>query len=142
MEARGRTTNRRGQRGASARPRLGWDGYLSVLERRRISPVQRELHVPRLAAVGPTRVGEVSAEQVTGFFLKHARERRLTDWQFRQMVDVVQPLPVDLAQAPVDSARDWDYWKEARPALKGGYATVAARMQAQDCLGLVSPCTR
>lgn len=141
MENRGRTANRRGQRGANARSRLGWDGCLSVLERRRISPVRREWHVPRLVAVRPTRVGEVSVEQVTGFFLKHARERRLTDWQFRQMVDAVQLLPVDLAQAPVDSPLDWDYWKEARSALKGGHATVAARMQAQDCLGRVSPCT-
>jgi hypothetical protein len=111
-----------------------------VLGRRRISPVLREWHVPRLAAVRPTRMGEVSAKQVTGFFLKRARERRLTDWQFRQIVDAVQLLPVDLAQVPVDSAPKLDDWKAGR-ALKGGHATVAARMQDQDCLGLVSPCT-
>jgi hypothetical protein len=32
----------------------------------------------------------------------------LTDWQFRQMVDAVQLLLVDLAQAPVASAFDRD----------------------------------
>jgi hypothetical protein len=85
-----------------------------VLRRRRISPVHRVWHVPRLAAVRPTRTGEVSAKQVTGFFLKRARERRLTDWQFRQIVDAVQLLPVDLAQVPVNSAPkldDWRAWK-------------------------------
>jgi hypothetical protein len=111
-----------------------------VLDRRRIAPVQGDWDVPRLVAVQPTRVGEVSAEQVTGFFLKHARERRLTDWQFRQIVNAVQLVLVDLAQVPVDSAPKFDDWKAGR-ALKGGHATVAARMQAQDCLGLVSPCT-
>ena len=103
--------------------------------------MQGDWHVPRLLAVRPTRVGEVSAKQVTGFFLKHARERRLTDWQFRQIVDAVQLVLVDLAQVPVSSALDWDYWKEARSALKGGHGGVAARMQAPDCLGLGSPCT-
>ena len=79
--------------------------------------MRREWHVPRLVAVRPTRVGEVSAKQVTGFFLKHARERRLTDWQSHQTVDPVQLLPVDLAQASVDSAPKLDYWREAGHAL-------------------------
>jgi hypothetical protein len=86
-------------------------------------------------------MGKMTADQVTGFFLKHARERRLNDWQFRRMVDAVQLVLVDLAQVPVFSALDWDYWKEARSALKGGHGGVAARMQAQDCLGLDSPGT-
>jgi hypothetical protein len=103
--------------------------------------VLREWHVPRLAAVRPTRVGEISAKQVTGFFLKQARERRLTGWQFCQFVDAVQLVLVDLAQVPVFSALDWDYWKETRSALKGGHGRVAARMQAQDFLGFVSPGT-
>jgi len=54
-----------------------------VLERHWISPVQRGWYV-RCAevfagAVRPTRMGDVSAERITGFFLNHARERRLTD---------------------------------------------------------------
>jgi integron integrase len=109
-----------------------------VLERHRISPVQREWYVRRaeafVEAVRPTRMGEVSAEQVTGFFLKHARERRLTDWQFRQMVDAVQLLLVDLAQAPVASALDWDYWKEAGSGLTGEHPTVAARLRPEEAV--------
>jgi hypothetical protein len=64
----------------------------------------------------------------------------LTDWQFRQIVNAVQLVLVDLAQVPVDSAPKLDDWKASR-ALKGGHGGVAARMQAQDCLGLVSPGT-
>jgi integron integrase len=103
------------------------------LERRRISPVQREWYVRHaeafVEAVRPTRMGEVSADQVTGFFLKHGRERRLTDWQFRQMVDAVQLLLVDLAQAPVASELDWDYWKEAGAGLASDHPTVAAELR-------------
>lgn len=84
-----------------------------MLERHRISPVQREWYVRRaetfVEAVRPTWMGEVSAEQVTGFFLKHTRERWLTDWKFPQMVDAVQLLLVDLTQAIVVSALNRDY---------------------------------
>lgn len=93
-----------------------------MLERHRIPPVQREWYVRRadafVEAVRTPRMGEVSAEQATGFFLKHGRERRLTDWQFRQMVDAVQLLLVDLAQAAVVSALIWDYWMEAVAATR------------------------
>ena len=45
--------------------------------------------------------GEMAAERVTGFFLKRPREWRLSERQFPQVVDAVQPLPIDLAQASV-----------------------------------------
>jgi integrase len=41
----------------------------------------------------------------------------LTDWQFRQIVDAVQLLLVDLARAPVASALDWDEREEAGSGL-------------------------
>jgi hypothetical protein len=63
------------------------------------------------------RRGEVSAEKVTGFFLIHARERRLTDWEFRQFVDTAQPLLIDLAQAPGSSAAGEDVWEWGEPDL-------------------------
>ena len=108
---------RRGSQALTRNRVPAWDGDLSVLERHRVSPVRREWYdrgaEAFVEAVRPTRMGEVSAEQVTGFFLKQARERRLTNWQFRQMVDAAQLLLVDVAQAPAASALDWDYWKKA-----------------------------
>jgi hypothetical protein len=47
-----------------------------VLARRRISPVQREWDVPRVMSVRTTQMGELAAKQVTGFFLKRAREQQ------------------------------------------------------------------
>ena len=73
-----------------------------------IFPVQIDRCARHVEALRPTRVGEVSAKQVTGFFLKYAREQRLTDWQFRQFVDVAQLLLIDLAQEPGSSAASED----------------------------------
>jgi len=70
--------------------------------------VQIDRCARHVEALRPTRVGEVSAKQVTGFFLKYAREQRLTDWQFRQFVDVAQLLLIDLAQEPGSSAASED----------------------------------
>jgi len=48
----------------------------------------------------------MAAERITGFFLKRPREWRLSESQFPQVEDAAQPLPIDLAQAPVASATD------------------------------------
>jgi len=59
------------QRREAQRP-SGWDRYLSVLERHRVPASQRQWYVRRVEAfveaVRPTRIGEVSAGQVTAFF--------------------------------------------------------------------------
>jgi hypothetical protein len=55
-------------------------------------------------SVRTTQMGELAAKQVTGFFLKRAREQQLTDWKLRQFVDTAQDLLVDLAQALGPSA--------------------------------------
>ena len=57
-------------------------------------------------AMKPTRMGDMSAKQIAAFFHSYAREQRLSEWQFRQMVDAVQLLLVDLSSSP--SAREVD----------------------------------
>ena len=107
----------------------GWDRYLSVLERNRIPVNQRRWYVLRaeafVDAVRPTRMGEVSAEQITTFFPRYARDQRLNEWQYRQTVDSVQLLLVDLAQSRAAREIDWDFWKEAGKALDGAHPTIA-----------------
>ena len=100
----------------------GWDRYLSVLERHRVPENQRQWYMRRaeafIDAVKPMRMGEVAAEQITAFFLGHAREQRLSDWQFRQMVDAVQLLLIELTDSAGARELDWDYWKEAGRELQ------------------------
>jgi hypothetical protein len=51
-----------------------------VLEGARVPEAQRGWYLERarafIAAVQPTRMGEVSAEQITGFLTRYAREHR------------------------------------------------------------------
>ena len=51
----------------------------------------------------------LAPEAVTAFFDKVAREGGLADWQFRQLVEAVQLLLVDLADAPAGRDVDWGY---------------------------------
>ncbi len=108
----------------------GWDRYLSVLERNRVSLKQRRWYVLRaeafIDAVRPTRMGEVSVGQITSFLPRYAREQRLNEWQYRQTVEALQLLLVDLSQCRAATEVDWDFWKEAGRGLDGGHPTVAA----------------
>jgi hypothetical protein len=48
-----------------------------------------------------------------------------TDWQFRQLVDALQLLFVDLAQCPAGKAIDWDWWKAGGRPLDNDHQTIA-----------------
>ena len=91
----------------------GWDRTLSVLERNRVPLKQRRWYVLRaeafVDAMRPMRMGEVSVEHITAFFPRYAREQRLNEWQYRQTVEAVQLLLVDLAQCRAATEVDWDF---------------------------------
>jgi hypothetical protein len=113
----------------------GWDRYLTALEGARVPDAQRRWYVERarafIAAVQPTRMGEVSAEQITGFFTRCAREHRLSGWQFRQLVDALHILLVGLARNKSALTLDWDYWRTAGEGLSADHPTVAAAQHAE-----------
>ena len=121
----------------SANP-SGWDRYLSVLERNRIPVNQRRWYVLRaeafIDAVRPTRMGEVSVGQITAFFPRYAREQGLNEWQYRQAMDTVQLLLVDLAQSKASREIDWDVVEEAGRALDAGHPTFARAMTPDEAV--------
>ena len=116
----------------------GWDRYLSVLERNRIPFNQHRWYVLRaegfIDAVRPTRMGEVSVGQITTFFPRYAREQGLNEWQYRQAVDAVQLLLVELAQSKASREIDWDFVKEAGRALDAGHPTVARALTPDEAV--------
>ena len=115
----------------SGRP-SGWDRYLEVLERQRVPASARRWYVQRaedfVAAVRPRRLSEVSTEEIRAFFPRYAREKRLNDWQFRQTVDALQLLLIDLAQSPAARAVDWEHLRESGRELEASHPTHAAAM--------------
>jgi integron integrase len=77
-------------------------------------------------AMRPKRLSGLSADEITGFFPRYAREQRLTDWQYRQTVDAVQLLLVDLAGSDAASQVEWDFCREAGAELPAEHPTLAA----------------
>ncbi len=53
------------------------------------------------------------------------RQNRLPDWQFKQAVDALRLLLVDLTNTPVGQAVDWLFWREAVRSLEPNHATLA-----------------
>ncbi len=96
---RHRRTNRREAHRPSA-----LEKYLSVLEMRRVAENQRQWYMRTgeafVEAVQPTRMGDVSAGQITRFIHGHGREQRFSERQLRQGVDTVQLLLAGLAFGP------------------------------------------
>ncbi len=106
-----------------------WDQYVDLLARKRIPEKARRWYVARveafLRACNPVSVRALTKEQITDFFQDASRDGKLADWQFRQLVDAIQLLVVELAQAPVGREVDWDYWKEAGKPLDPSHPTIA-----------------
>jgi integron integrase len=115
----------------SGRP-SGWERFLELLVRERVPAYARRWYVQRaedfVAAVGPKRLSEVTAGEITAFFPRYARENQLTGWQFRQTVDALQLLLVDLAQAGAPREVDWEHLRESGRALEAAHPTRAAAM--------------
>ncbi len=110
----------------------GWDRYVSLLEEERIPEAARRWYVVRaqdfVDAMRPKRLRELSAKEITGFFPAYARERRLTDWQYRQTVEAVQLLLVRLGGCPAAKTVEWDFWVEVGQALPPDHPTRAGAL--------------
>jgi hypothetical protein len=88
-----------------------------------------------VAAVRPKRLCEVTAAEITALFPRHARENQLTGWQFRQTVDALQPLLVDLARSAGTRDVDWASLRACGRALEVTHPTRAAAMSPEAAAG-------
>ena len=106
-----------------------WDRYLEVLIRRGVPETMRPWYVRRvegfLKARRPVSLSQVTAEEIAGYLQEVSAQAQLADWQFRQLVDALQLLFVDLAQCPAGKAIDWDWWKAGGRPLDNDHPTVA-----------------
>ncbi len=106
-----------------------WDRYLDLLAKRGVPQRFHRWYVRRveefLKAVRPDSLKQITADQVTGYLQQASTRQGLAGWQFRQAVDALQMLLIDLAQAPAGKSVDWDYWKEASASLPEDHPTTA-----------------
>jgi integrase len=106
-----------------------WDRYLDLLARRGVPEKMRLWYIRRvegfLKARRPASLSQVTAEEITGYLQEVSAQAQLADWQFRQLVDALQLLFVDLAQCPAGKVVDWDWWKAGGRPLDNDHPTIA-----------------
>jgi hypothetical protein len=64
------------------------------------------------------KLQEFSASDLEAYFQLRSRDASLSAWQYRQIVDALQLLFVDLSATSLSKTLDWGYWKEAFIELK------------------------
>ena len=100
-----------------------------MLARHQVPQRARQWYVLRakafLAGMRAQSLSELTGEEVDTFFRESLEGGRLTDWQFRQLVDSVQLLVVDLAQAKAGREVDWEVWKVSGKTLGPDHPTLA-----------------
>jgi hypothetical protein len=124
-KAQPRGLPRRCENGAPSR----WDQYRELLARKGVPQKAQRWYVAWVEAflkeMRPEWLRELTPEDITGYLQEVSSRRRLHDWQFRQLVDALQLLIVDLARVPAGKEVDWEYWKEAVGPLDANHPTVA-----------------
>lgn len=101
---------------------------MRLLEEERIPESARRWYVVRaqafVEAMRPKRLGELTAEEITAYFPRYAREHRLTDWQYRQTVEAVRLLLVRLGGCRAAQEVEWDFLVEVGQALPMDHPTL------------------
>jgi len=79
-----------------------------------------------------------SPEQIEYYFREKGRNPRLQDWQYKQLVDALKILFVEMVKAPWADAFPWQEWSELSSTLENSHATISrdyhpvARWNAED----------
>lgn len=97
---------------SSKKPGFNWDSYIKSLSNQGINPSIARWYVIRaeqfLKAFPEQRLDEITAEQVTDYFKNIGRSCRLSDWQFRQIIDSIRRL-FPYGTTNMENKIDWDY---------------------------------
>jgi len=95
-----------------------WDRYLVVLARRGVPEKMHPWYVRRvedfLKALHPVSLSRVTTEEVAGYLREVSARAQVTNWHFRQFVDALQLLLVDLDHCSAGKEFDWYGWKSGR----------------------------
>jgi len=102
--------------------RSNWQKYLDLLFHKRIPEKHRRWYVKRvedfLMEFPGKKLQDFSARDLEMYLQARSSDSSLTAWQYRQMVDALQLLFVDLSSSSLAKTLDWGYWKEAYVQLK------------------------
>ncbi len=111
------------------RERTFWDQYVNKTKAYNIPYKSIRWYVKRaedyLQAFSDCPVERHTPEVVENYLKDLGRNSRLLDWQFKQVVDSLRILFVDLVRAPWAAEFPWEFWRESSTDLPDSHATVA-----------------
>ena len=106
-----------------------WDKYIDKIKRYEVSTKCVRWYVKRaeeyIKAHSELRLAQHSASHVESYLQDLGRDCRLTDWQFKQTVDALRILFVDMVGLPWAERFQWDFWMESATQLPTSHATIA-----------------
>ena len=115
-----------------------WQKYIELLETKQVPKPARRWYVYRiehfLDAHPGKKLQDLSTAELESYFQALSRDRTLTDWQFKQAIDALRILLVDLSRTPIARQIDWDYWREASKSLEPGHPTRAVNASVDESL--------
>ena len=106
-----------------------WDKYIAktvtydVPERARMWYVKRVEHF--IKSFPETRLQSISSDELSDYLKGIGRKSDCQDWQFRQVVDALRILFVDIVKSPWSVDYDWQDWMDRSQELPTTHGTIA-----------------
>jgi integron integrase len=121
-------------------PSSNWQKYIDLLQKKQIQANEHRWYVKRvedfLASYPGKKLGQFSATELEGYFKQQAQNPDLEVWQYRQLVDAIQLLFVDLSASTSSKKVDWSYWKEAYIDKKS--VPLSKELSPEDMVGQIN----
>ncbi|MCP4408751.1 MAG: integron integrase, partial [Gammaproteobacteria bacterium] len=106
-----------------------WERYINILHHQGITEPSDRWYLLRaqayIDAYPEARLKTHQASGLTKYLNALGRTSGLKDWQFRQAIDAIRILLVEVADLKWARAFDWDYWRESARSLQASHPTVA-----------------
>jgi integron integrase len=105
-----------------------WDRYLELLTKQGIKESAQRWYVLRaehyIKAFPDKKLAHHTAGDITGYLERMGRSGQLMDWQFRQLVDAIRNLFLNITNR-WESEIDWQYWLDSAQSLPSDHRTIA-----------------
>lgn len=105
-----------------------WDKYISKTVSYSIPEATSRWYVRHaevfIKAHSGRRLSSLAASDITNYLKEKGRNSNLADWQFRQMIDALRILFVDVMSLPWAKEFDWNHWMVDSRELPADHATI------------------
>ena len=110
-----------------------WDNYIEKTIAYNIKPKVARWYVRHaeqyIKAYPNRRLGSHTPREIEQYLRDKGRNPRLEDWQFRQIVEALQILFVEMVRTPWAGGFPWHEWSATAESLPASHATVARDYQ-------------